>query len=76
MDTQADIPGEPFAFPPKRVARMDQCSLAEVYNRLARGEYRAVKDGRKTLILRESIESRRAKLKPATFKPYARGTAS
>jgi hypothetical protein len=76
VDDHTNIPGEPFAYAPRHVAYLDQCSLAEIYNRLARGEYRAIKDGRKTLILRESIEARRAKLPPATFKSPAKSAAS
>jgi hypothetical protein len=55
----------------KAVAALEGCSVAEVYNRLARCEYQAFKDGdRKTLIPHSSVIARRAaKLKPATYKP-------
>jgi hypothetical protein len=64
--------GEPFALRPKQVAAADNCSESEVYNRLSRGEYTALKDGRRTLILWESVKARRATLKPATFKNYGK----
>ena len=64
--------GEPFALRPKQVAAADNCSESEVYNRLSRGEYTAVKDGRRTLILWSSIKARRAKLKPARFKDHGK----
>jgi hypothetical protein len=67
--------GEPFALRPKQVAVADNCSESEVYNRLSRGEYVAVKDGRRTLILWESVKARRAKLKPATFKAYGKAAS-
>ena len=55
----------------KQTATLEGCSVAEIYNRLARSEYRAVKDGtRKTLIIQSSVIARRAaKLKPASYKP-------
>jgi hypothetical protein len=72
----ADAVGEPFALRPKQVAAADNCSESEVYNRLSRGEYVAVKDGRRTLILWSSIKARRAKLKPAKFRDYGKVVAS
>jgi hypothetical protein len=59
---------EPYAITIKETARSESCCVAAVYNRLARGEYAAVKDGRRTLVLWESVKARRAKLTPATFK--------
>jgi hypothetical protein len=55
----------------KQTAALEGCSVAEIYNRLARSEYHAVKDGdRKTLIPQSSVVARRAaKLKPASYKP-------
>jgi hypothetical protein len=56
-------------YSPKQVARLEGCCLARVYQRLARGEYAAFKDGRSTRVPGASILVRRAaKLKPATFK--------
>jgi hypothetical protein len=62
---------EPFAISIKETARSESCCVAAVYNRLARGEYVAVKDGRRTLVLWESVKARRAKLLPAVFKAPA-----
>ena len=55
----------------KQTAALEGCSVAEIYNRLARCEYSAVKDSdRKTLIPQSSVIARRAaKLKPAVYKP-------
>jgi hypothetical protein len=57
----------------KQTAALEGCSVAEIYNRLSRCEYHAVKDGdRKTLIPQSSVIARRAaKLKPASYKPQA-----
>jgi predicted DNA-binding transcriptional regulator AlpA len=57
----------------KQTAALEGCSVAEIYNRLSRSEYHAVKDGdRKTLIPQSSVIARRAaKLKPASYKPQA-----
>jgi hypothetical protein len=59
---------EPFAVSIKQVAASEGCCPASVYVRLAKGEYRAVKDGKRTLVLWESVKARRATLKPAKFK--------
>jgi len=58
---------EPYAITIKQTAASESTCVAEVYNRLATGEYQAVKDGRRTLVLWESVKARRAKLKPAKF---------
>jgi hypothetical protein len=58
---------EPYAITIKQTAASEGTCIANVYNRLAAGEYQAVKDGRRTLVLWESIKARRAKLKPAKF---------
>jgi hypothetical protein len=71
-DNPAKAVGEPFALRIKQVAAADCISESEVYNRLSRGEYSAVKDGRRTLILWESVKARRTTLKPATFKAYGK----
>ena len=57
----------------KQTAALEGFSVAEIYNRLARSEYHAVKDGgKKTLIPQSSVIARRAaKLKPASYKPPA-----
>ena len=67
----AVVPLQPFAVSPKEAAVLENCGLSVVYERLARGEYAAIKDGRRTKILFESIERRRASLPRATFKPLA-----
>jgi hypothetical protein len=59
---------EPYAITIKETARSESCCVAAVYNRLARGEYVGLKDGRRTLVLWESVKARRVKLKPASFK--------
>jgi hypothetical protein len=59
----------PFAFSPRQVAVLENCALTLVYERLRRGEYEAVRDGRRTKILLESIERRRANLPKAEFTP-------
>jgi len=58
---------EPYAITIKQTALSEGCCESRVYQRLAASEYRAVKDGRRTLVLWESIKARRAKLKPANF---------
>jgi hypothetical protein len=78
MDALPNI-AEETLYPPKLVAQYEGCCLAEVYNRLTRGEYQAFKDRRKTLIPGASILKRRRKfLKPAVYaapksKPNNRG---
>jgi len=59
---------EPFAISVRETARTESCCVAAVYVRLSRGEYVAVKDGRRTLVLWDSVKARRAKLQPARFK--------
>jgi hypothetical protein len=54
---------------PKLTAVVDACGLATVYQRLAAGEYEAVKDGRNTKVTTESIKRRRAGLPRAEYKP-------
>jgi hypothetical protein len=58
---------EPYAVTIQQTAASEGTSVSNVYNRLASGEYRGVKDGRRTLVLWESIKARRAKLTPAKF---------
>jgi hypothetical protein len=59
---------EPFAISVKQAAFSESTCIANIYKRLSAGEYVALKDGRRTLILWESIKARRAKLQPAKFK--------
>ena len=60
-----------YALSPKETAIVDNCGLTVVYERLARGEYAAIKDGTRTKILTESIKSRRVNLRPAEYKPLS-----
>jgi hypothetical protein len=50
-------------------ALVEDCGESVVWERLARGEYEAIKDGTRTKILPESIRRRRASLPRAEFKP-------
>jgi hypothetical protein len=69
MDDISEIAAEEeFAYSPKRIAQLDSCCISEVYNRLSRGEYEGLKDGRKTLITWRSVVARRRKvLKRAVY---------
>ncbi len=49
----------------------EAASRATITRRLRRGEYRAKKDGVKTLILVESVRARRAALPAATYRDAA-----
>jgi hypothetical protein len=69
MASVAVMPLEPFALSPKETATIENCGVSVVYERLARGEYEAVKDGTRTKILVESIKRRRASLPKAMFQP-------
>jgi hypothetical protein len=53
---------KPYAVSPKEAARIENCGLTLIYDRLNAGEYDAVKDGKRTKILLASIEKRRASL--------------
>jgi hypothetical protein len=56
-------------YAPKEVARLEGCSVARIYQRLATGEYEAWKDGASTRVLGSSILARREKkLRVASFK--------
>jgi hypothetical protein len=69
MASVAVMPLEPFALSPKETAIVENCGVSVVYERLARGEYEAVKDGTRTKIVLESIKRRRAGLPKAKFQP-------
>ncbi len=62
-----------FGLAPKQTAVIENCGLTEVYDRLARGEYEAVKDGNRTKITVESIKRRRESLPRAEYKPQPSG---
>jgi hypothetical protein len=55
--------------PPKLTAVVEACGMSTVYDRLAAGEYEAVKDGPRTKISTDSIKRRRAALPRAEYKP-------
>ena len=55
--------------PPKLTAVVEACGMSTVYDRLAAGEYEAVKDGPRTKISTNSIKRRRAGLPRAEYKP-------
>jgi hypothetical protein len=69
MASVAVMPLEPFALSPKETAVYENCGVSVVYERLARGEYAAVKDGTRTKILVASIKRRREDLPQAKFQP-------
>lgn len=60
---------EAFSLSIDQTAQAEDCGRTTVYERLARGEYKAVKDGARTRVLVESIRQRRASLPHATFEP-------
>jgi hypothetical protein len=59
------------SLPPKLTAVVDTCSLSEVYARLEKGEYDAVKDGAALKISTASILKRRENLPRAEFRAIA-----
>jgi hypothetical protein len=64
------LPIAPIGLTPRQACEAENCSHSTLYERLARGEYDAIKDGKRTLITIESIERRRnATLTKAKFKP-------
>jgi len=70
------LPIAPIGLTVRQTSKVENASRSTVYERLARGEYDAVKDGKRTLITLESIERRRhATLTPAKFKPLRRALA-
>jgi hypothetical protein len=62
---------EPIAVTIGQTERLTSESRSQVYNRIANGEYEAVKSGSRTLIIYESIKRRIAKLPRAVIKPPA-----
>jgi hypothetical protein len=65
----AVVPIEPYAISVRECAIVENCGRSVVYERLARGEYEAIKDGSRTKIIVESIKRRRDSLPRAVFKP-------
>lgn len=60
---------EPVAIPIKGVPGIYGFTRSEVYRRLAAGDFKAVKNGKRTLVLTESIKAYLKSLPPATFRP-------
>jgi len=62
---------EPVALRVNAVAPLYGFSRAEVYRRLSAGDFKAVKNGKTTLVLVESIKAYLASLPAATFRPLS-----
>jgi hypothetical protein len=62
---------EPFALTIKQVQLVEDCTRTAVYERLGRGEYVAVKDGKRIRVLMSSIRRRRESLPLAKIKAPA-----
>ncbi len=63
------LTSEPVAVPIKGVEPLYGFTRSETYRRLAAGDFKAVKNGKRTLVLTESIRNYLASLPPATFRP-------
>jgi hypothetical protein len=64
------LPIAKIGLTPRQTRAAENIGHSTLYERLGRGEYDAIKDGKRTLITLESIERRRkAVLTKATFKP-------
>jgi hypothetical protein len=59
---------DPIAMSLSRATLVSGLSRSELYRRLAAGDLRAVKAGKRTLILADSLHTFLAKLPPATFR--------
>jgi excisionase family DNA binding protein len=59
---------EPLAAPILDACRYSGLTRSEIYRRLAAGDIRAVKSGRRTLILMDSLRRHIVSLPPAAFK--------
>ena len=58
----------PIAATIANVSRWTGLSRSEIYRLLARGKLKAVKSGRSTLVLMDSVVEHMASLPPATFR--------
>jgi hypothetical protein len=72
---------EPLTVTIPQTERLTGESRSQVYNRIGRGEYEAVKAGHRTLVLYESIKARiarlpRAKIRPPTSRRHPRSIRS
>jgi hypothetical protein len=64
-----DTPGlEPLTVTIPQAEYLTGESRSQIYNRIGRGEYEAVKSGRRTLIVYDSIKRRIAQLPQANIK--------
>lgn len=59
---------EPLAATIPNACQISGLSRSEIYRRLAAGDIRAVKNGKRTLILVSSVREYLAALPPATFR--------
>jgi hypothetical protein len=66
---------EPIAMPLARASLVSGLSRSELYRRLAAGDIKAVKAGKRTLIVADSLRAFLARLPPAEFRA-PRGTAA
>ena len=62
---------EPIALPPNEAASISGISRSELYRRMAAGQIQAVKSGRTTLVLMDSLRAHLASLPPAIFRQKA-----
>ena len=62
---------DPIAIPIHEATRISGLSRSEIYRRLAAGQVHAVKSGRTTLVMMESLRDHLASLPPATFRQRA-----
>jgi hypothetical protein len=62
---------EPLAISIPQTSQITSESRSQVYDRIARGEYQAVKSGSRTLVIYESVKRRIASLPRARIKVTA-----
>ena len=67
---------QPFAATIKDAARFAGWTRSEIYRRLTAGDIKGVKNGRRTLILMDSLRAYLQDLPPATFRPPAEKSAA
>ncbi len=66
---------ETIAYQIKDAVKASGLTRSEIYRRLAAGDLKAVKNGKRTLILTESIRDYLASLPAATFRPPAKAAS-
>jgi excisionase family DNA binding protein len=69
MTTLNTNPPLPIAATISNVTRQTGLSRSEIYRLLARGKLKAVKSGRSTLVLMDTVIAHFASLPEATFRP-------